>query len=262
MEIQAIKKLTPYQDVNDTLVMLTEGVGKIIGDNLVGLYLTGSLTYGDFNPESSDIDFLAIMKEPLSQDQLQQIIKMHNRIGTSNPKWAKRIEGSYITTAMLEEAPPPKKPETTRPYINEGNFWQPFPPYGNEWTINLYVLYENGIALIGPDPKEIIAPVSIEAVREASRRDLYEEWEPKLKDTAWLENSHYQAYIILTMCRILYRATHTDVASKKVASTWGKKELGKPWSDLIEKAEKWRHGLQMNSLDETIAFIRFMMTKI
>src|SRR3989338_7419955 len=260
MEIPAIKKLTSYSDVNDTLVMLTEGVEEIIGNKLVGLYLTGSLTYGDFNPDSSDIDFLVIMKESLSQDQLQQIIKMHNKIGASNPKWAKRIEGSYITQAMLIEAPPPKKPKTSRPYINEGQIHDY--QYGNEWTINFYVLYENGIALIGPEPKEIIVPVSMEAVREASRRDLYEEWEPKLKDTAWLENSHYQAYIILTMCRILYRATHTDVSSKKVASTWAKKELGKPWSDLIEKAEKWRHGLQMNSLDDTVAFIRFVMTKV
>lgn len=262
MEISAIKKLTPYQDINDALVMLTEGVDKIIADDLVGLYLTGSLTYGDFDPESSDIDFLAIMKNPLSSEKFQQIKQLHALIGEAYPKWAKRIEGSYITTAMLKEAPPPRKPETPRPYINEGNFWQPFPPYGNEWTINLYVLYENGIALIGLDPKEVIAPVSIEAVREASRRDLYEEWKPKLKDTTWLNNSHYQAYIILTMCRILFRASHTHVASKKVASTWAKKELGKPWSDLIDKAEKWRHGLQMNSLDETVAFIRFVMTKV
>lgn len=262
MEISAIKKLTPYPDINDILVKLSEGVAEIIGDKLVGLYLTGSLTYGDFDPESSDIDFLAIMKESLSPEKFEQIKQLHGRITQAYPKWAKHIEGSYITIAMLKEAPPPQKPQTHRPYINEGNFWQPFPPYGNEWTINLYVLYKNGVALIGPDPKEVIAPVSIEAVREASRRDLYEEWEPKIKDTAWLENSHYQAYIILTMCRILYRATHTDVSSKKVASTWAKKELGKPWSDLIEKAEKWRHGLQMNSLDETVAFIKFVMTKV
>jgi hypothetical protein len=262
MQTSEIKKLTPYKDINAVLMMLTEGVDKIIGNDLVGLYLTGSLTYGDFNPDSSDIDFLTIMKKPLSQEKFEQIKQLHNKTGNTYPKWSKRIEGSYITTAMLEEALPPQKSKTPRPYINEGNFWEPFPAYGNEWTINLHVLYERGIALLGPDPKEIIDPVSIEALREASRKDLYEEWEPKLKDTTWLKNSHYQAYITLTMCRILYRAIHIDVASKKVAATWAKRELGKPWRDLIKKAENWKHGQEMNALNEIVEFIKFVMTKI
>ncbi|MDO8470884.1 MAG: DUF4111 domain-containing protein [bacterium] len=259
MEIADIKKLTPYQDVNDVLVTLTQGVHDILGDELVGLYLTGSLTYGDFNPESSDIDFLAIMSHTLSREKLEQIENMHTYIGENHTKWAKRIEGSYITKDMIEKAQPPQKPTTPRTYVNEGKVRPAI--YGNEWTINLHVLYEHGIALIGPDPRVLINPVSIDAVREASKRDLHEEWEPKLKDASWLQNSHYQAYVILTMCRILYRAKHDNVASKKVASTWAKNELGEPWSDLIQKAEQWHHGQEMNSADETAAFIRFVIHK-
>lgn len=259
MKISDIQKLTPYQDINDILVMLTQSVLQIIGDDLIGLYLTGSLTYGDFNPESSDIDFLAVMNQPLSQEKLEQIKKMHARIAESNAKWAKRMEGSYITKDMLVNAPPPQKPKTPRPYFNEGRFHNFL--YGNEWTINLHVLYERGIALLGPDLKKIIEPVSIEAVREASKKDLYGEWEPKLKDLHFFQNSHYTAYVILNMCRILYRATHDDVVSKKVASEWAKKELGMPWTDLIQKAQNWHHGQEMSSADETKAFIKFVISK-
>jgi hypothetical protein len=47
-----------------------------------------------------------------------------------------------------------------------------------------------------------------------------------------------------------------NVASKKVASAWVKKTYGKPWSDLIEKAESWQHGQEMDEVDGLLKFIR------
>jgi len=99
------------------------------------------------------------------------------------------------------------------------------------------VLYERGVSLIGPGPKALIGPVDIRDVREASKKDLLEEWEPKLQDPSFFENSHHQAYVILTMCRILHRARHSNVASKRIASVWVKQAYGKHWRNLIEKAE-------------------------
>lgn len=262
MEISDIKKLTPYSDINDVLATLSKGVERIIGDNLIGLYLTGSLTYGDFNMGSSDIDFLVILKNPLTTEEFEKIKIMHEKIGQTYPTWAKRMEGSYLTESMLNEVDAPEKPKIARPYFNEGKFWEPNPQYGNEWTLNLYVLYEKGVALIGKSPKEILSPVSIEAVREASRRDLYEEWIPKLNDDVFFKNSHYKAYLVLTLCRILYRATHAEVASKKVASAWAKKEFGKPWDKLIEAAENWEHGTEMDMTKEIKEFVKFVANKI
>jgi hypothetical protein len=61
----------------------------------------------------------------------------------------------------------------------------------------------------------------------------------------------------LTLCRILHRAKNDTVASKRVASAWVKKTYGKPWSDLIEKAESWQHGQEMDEVDGLLKFIRF-----
>lgn len=256
MEIVKIKILTPYQDINDVLVLLSQDTQEILGDNLVGLYLTGSLTYGDFNLESSDIDFLTVLKKELLLDKLEEIRTMHKKIAEAFPKWSHRIEGSYITEAMLNEKGVPKNP---RPYVNEDNIR--LCEYGNEWMLNLYVLYENGIALYGPDPKDYFKPVSIEKVREASKKDLLEEWEPKLNDEAFFKNTHYKAYLILTLCRILHRAHSTEVASKKVASTWAKKEYPQ-WKELIETAENWKHGVEFDKADDVKDFIKFTINQI
>ena len=49
MYMEKIKHATTYQDINDVLEFLTEGVERIFGDGLVRFYLTGSLSYGDFD---------------------------------------------------------------------------------------------------------------------------------------------------------------------------------------------------------------------
>lgn len=189
------KNITPYPDVNDLLAMLAADLNDLLGDQLVGIYLTGSLTYGDFDHGSSDIDLLVIVHEPLSQEQRTHVANMHARIDDEYPQWAKRIECSYITKDMPHSVEPP---ETPRPYVNGGQLWDAA-SYGNEWLLNLYVLYECGIALIGPNPKDLIGyPIDIEEVRRASKNDFHQEWEPLRKDSSSLrKDSHLQAYVIL-----------------------------------------------------------------
>ena len=48
--------VTPHEDVNGALCVLARDLTATFGDHLVGLYLTGSLSYGDFDRGSSDID--------------------------------------------------------------------------------------------------------------------------------------------------------------------------------------------------------------
>jgi len=262
MEITEIENITAYQDVNTLLALLSKNLTEILDGQLVGLYLTGSLTYGDFDRGSSDIDFLAVLTHTLSAKQLRLIENIHSHIGKDFPVWKKRIEGSYITKNMLSSTKPPKE---SRPYVNAGKMWNFV--YGNEWILNLYALYEYGIALLGPDPKELIESVSLDEVREASKRNLIQEWQPKLKDpsafkSADYDSNHLQAYAVLTMCRILYVAKNDGVASKRVASAWVKKTYGRPWSDLVKKAEDWQHGKEMNAEEQIKDFIKFTIKEV
>jgi len=259
MKTDKIKTLTAYQDVNDVLVRLSEGLKAIFGEQLVGLYVTGSLTYGDFNHGSSDIDFLAVLTKEMSGKRREQVKTMHARIGEDYPKWQKRVEGSYITEEMLGSIEPPQTP---RPYINGGNLWDKDPKYRSEWILNLFVLYERAIALDGPDFKTLTKPVSMKAARSASIQSLHENWEPLLKDPSVLKSSHHQAYITLTLCRILYTANNDGVASKRVASRWVKETYGASWDSLVEKAEKWQHGQAMDMESDVLDFIRFTLKNV
>jgi hypothetical protein len=249
--------MTPYADVNAVLSHLSDGVTGLLGEQLLGLYLTGSLTCGDFDPGSSDIDFLAVLGKELSDEQLGAITDMHERIGAAVPRWATRLEGSYITKDMIATK---DRPTRKRPYVNGGEI--NLSRYGNEWTINLYALKECGIAILGPAPKEMFPRVDIDDVRAASRQDLIDDWLPKLADPdafhqASYDSNHLRAYAVLTMCRILHRATHDGIASKRVASKWVRETCGEPWSHLVEQAENWRHGEKLATDEEVKDFIEF-----
>ena len=254
MRLDRIAWLTPHQDINEILARLARGLPGILGDQLVGLYLTGSLTYGDFDRGSSDIDYLAIMTRELAPDHRPHLKHLHDEIGQAWPQWRARIEGSYITLAMLPSVLPP---EAGRPYVNQGAFWEPDPPYGAEWLLNLHVLRECGIALIGPEPRDLIAPIEIADVRAASRRDLLDERVPTLDDPTAYVDPHIRAYVTLTICRILHRAANDEVASKRVASSWVKATYPEPWRTLVECAERWSHGEEMAPAEDVKAFIRF-----
>ncbi|HSW94145.1 MAG TPA: aminoglycoside adenylyltransferase domain-containing protein [Gammaproteobacteria bacterium] len=253
-----IAGITSYQEIDAILLNISDGIKNILGQNLVGLYLFGSLTYGDFNPDSSDIDLVAITKKQLSHDEFELIRQLHKNTGEQYPIWRNRLECSYTPIEMLKNILPPKDP---RPYFGDGIFYDEA-PYGNEWIINNYLLYQYSIPLVGKDFKKLTNPVDILDVQKACVRDLFQEWEPKITDFEWLDNSHYQSYLVLNLCRILYTVIEKMAGTKKVSAEWAKNKFGLPWSKLISNAQAWKYGKEMSSRDETIDFIKFAIDQI
>jgi predicted nucleotidyltransferase len=143
--------------LNKAITAFAKGVLQILEDNLIGVYLFGSLTYDDFNPKRSDIDFMVIVKKPVNIKNAAELKKFHLDLEKRFPEWKKRVEASYTPLEMLKNIYPPDKP---RPYFGEGRFYQEA-DYGNEWLINLYLLEKHGISLTGPDFPTLIKPINI-----------------------------------------------------------------------------------------------------
>ena len=157
----------------------------------------------------------------------------------------------------MRELTPPAK---ARPWWGFGTFYAEAPA-GNEWIINHYLLSKYGIALEGPDLNDLIPSIDILAVRQASARDLFQEWVPKIDDAAWLSNSHYQSYLVLNLCRILLTVIHGQPGSKKVAGQWAKERYPQ-WRNLIEEAESWAYGDEMRRQTDAAAFLRFAVDRV
>ena len=252
-----MKDVTPYTAINAVLTNWAEGLKRLLGKKIVGLYLTGSLANGDFVPERSDIDLQAVVRSPLTKDELSSIERLHREIEGRSPQWAGRIECSYVPVELMRELTPPATP---RPWWGFGTFYAEAPA-GNEWIINHYLLSKHGIALEGPDFNELIPAIDIRLVRQASARDLFQEWVPKIDNTTWLSNSHYQSYLVLNLCRILHTVFHGEPGSKNVAGRWAKATYPQ-WKDLIEQAERWAYGVEMKRQADVVAFLGFAVERV
>ncbi len=248
-------EIIKYGDIDEVVDFLAQGVKEIFGEELVGFYLTGSLSYGDFEPGRSDIDLAAVLEVPANLEQIAKIGKLHLEAEQKFKQWAGRIECSYIPRVMLAEVLPPKEP---RPYFGAGTFY-PVAPYGNEWLINRHFLYQYGVAIIGPDFKTLAAPVEIKDLKEACICDLRREWVSKINDEKFLDNSHYQSYVVLNLSRILYTIANSAAVSKKVAANWAKEKYPQ-FANLIQTAQAWHYGIEMDRRLETAEFIKFVVT--
>jgi hypothetical protein len=241
----------PYPDINALLTTVLTNVRELLGDQLAGLYLYGSLATGDFNPETSDIDVAIVTEDEIADDMIPALAMMHTRITESANPWARKLEGSYIPRHALRRYNPAGSP---RPSFNEGHFY--LAPHGSDWILQRHILREHGVVVAGPPPATLIDPITPEELRRAVRGFLHEWWRPMLAGPTRLHDRAYQVYAVLTMCRALYTLHHGDIAAKPAAARWACSTLPAPWPTLIDQALAWPHTPQPDDLNATLAFIR------
>lgn len=243
---------TPYPEINALLQQLLAGAREVLGERFVGLYLYGSLASGDFDPETSDIDFLVVTADEIPVEVIAALEAMHARLWASGAHWAKKLEGRYLPLASLRCYNPA---DPTRPCLNEGRFY--FAPQEPDWIIQRHVLREHAVIVAGPPLTPLIDPVSLDELRGAVLGYLREWWAPMLNDLARLRDGEYQAYAVFSMCRALYTLQHGTIASKPFAARWAQATLGEPPTTLIAHALAWRPGAEMNCFNETVELIRY-----
>lgn len=221
--------------------------------NIIGIYLFGSLAYGSFNENSSDIDITVITNTLLNKTEMDLIKNIHNELIEINYIWGNRLEVSYTPIFMFNEKSIPNIP---RPYFN-GKFYEKA-GYGNEWLINNYLLLNYGKTIYGQNFNKILNyEITIEEIKQCCKNDFYKEWYPKINDNEWLSNSENQAYIILNICRIIYTIENNKIGSKNESAKWVMEKYGK-WSNLIMEAEKWEFNVKIDKQNEIKKYIIFM----
>jgi len=254
--LEVSKQPSIFPDVNEVLNLLLSNVKEILAGQFVGMYLYGSLSSGDFNPETSDIDFLFVTADYLSEEMISKLEAMHKQTWATSLKRAGKLEGAYVPQSLIRHHDPTAAP---CPTVNEGKFYLDRP--GSDWVIQRHVVREYGVVIEGPAPKTLIDFVTADDIRGAVTGILDEWWFPMLDDPSWLRDHEveYRAFAVITMCRVLHAFEHGTIASKPKATQWAQAKLGNPWSETIAKAVAVsEHKSDDLTLDETLALIQFV----
>ena len=64
------------QTVRNQIEGFTEHLVRLLGDNLTGIYLHGSLAMGCFNPDRSDIDLLVITRQSMTPETAREVARL------------------------------------------------------------------------------------------------------------------------------------------------------------------------------------------
>jgi predicted nucleotidyltransferase len=219
---------TKFPEINRLLQHLLEDIQKVLGDRLLGFYLCGSLVWGDFDYDVSDIDLLAVTSNDMTDSDFSDLKEMHNDFAKAHPRWDNRIEVQYASESGLKTF---RRRSSKMAVISPG---EPFHVIdaGMDWVTNWFFALDYGLTLFGPLPDQFIDPISKdEFVQAVYDHALF--WQQHVKQT---RNARpYQSYAVLTLCRALYTVAHKQQVSKKRAADWAMSQLPE-WADFIKEA--------------------------
>ena len=256
--------LTPYADVNAVLHDFAARIRAILGSHFLGMYLYGSLALGDFDPHSSDIDFIVVTDAEIADDLFMALQEMHAHFDESGSPWAAKVEAAYIPQGALRHSAPTS---AQYPQIEKGrSLARDHLEIG--WAFQCYTLREHGVVVLGPDPRTLIDPVDPHDIRRAVVAITSGWLEGARHDPAWLvwlQHRSAQAFIVLTLCRFLYTLDSGTVAPKAVAAQWAQKALGQRWAELIERSLAGQHDESEtpdSDVDDTVALIQYTVERI
>jgi predicted nucleotidyltransferase len=246
---------TDFPELNELLEQLVARVEAILGDDFVGAYLTGSFALGA-GDLTSDCDFLVVTEDGVTAKQERELRELHDEIPTRSGYWAHNLEGSYAPRAELETLAALGKDWL---YVDRGWREMHWSTHCNTEDVR-WTLRERGITLAGPDPRELVAEVPVDALRSRMPAQI-ESFLPDLLSWTSFDIAWSQRYAVTTLCRMLYTLDTGAVTSKPASLEWAKQALSSPWHDLIQqvlddRAIGWDPGdpPRPGSVEATIAF--------
>lgn len=243
-------------DVAEMLDALLAGAQEALGANLLALYLRGSLVTDDFDPEASDIDFFAVTERRLTAREFAALEALHVDFAAAPNRYGDQLEGPYIDRDAARRFQPGKRHPTIA--RNEPLLWRE--QYAN-WILERWMLRAWGVTLLGPEPKALIDPVTGDEIQSAVRANMMR-WVEWINQPGALGPSlpcTEMAYVVETMCRVLYTLATGELAGKPRSVAWALENVPQPWRATVARSQSWRNDqtLDPSVTPEVKAFVRW-----
>ena len=178
---------------------LARDVVAILGPELVGVYLHGSLALGGFDAARSDVDLLVVVRGPLDVRREPLLELFRERSGNPFP-----LEVSVLRRDGLR---PWRHPSPYELHFGESGIAGP--GADRDLAVHVTALRARGIVLAGAPIGDVFPEVPAEDFRDAVLADL---------DWALAHGKH--AYRVLNACRIVAWLETGAVLSKSEGAEW------------------------------------------
>jgi len=199
------------------LLHIRDACRRILGGKLLGLYVHGSIAFGCFRWEQSDVDFLIVVRQPLSQAEKEALIS--ELLAQTEQAPPKGFEMSVLLADVCRPFvyPTPYELHFSNAYLQgfrENLTAQCLALQGTDKDLAAHITVTRaaGIALYGPEPQELFAPVPREHYVDSLLYDI-ENAETDIFDAP--------VYFTLNLCRVLAYLEEGFILSKEQGGKWG-----------------------------------------
>ena len=219
----------PYQSILDEIINKSK---EILGKNLIGIYLHGSMAMGCFNPDKSDIDLIIVVEDDISDAQKLALMEHIVLLNRQAPR--KGLEISVV------------KRQYCKPFVYPTPFELHFSPMHLKWfqdapqdyvkkmkgedidlAAHFTIIREYGVVLWGEKIEEVFAPVPRKNYLVSICADVENATDVILEEAV---------YIILNLCRVLAFVKDGLYLSKEKGGRWAMEHLPSVYHPIIAQA--------------------------
>jgi hypothetical protein len=227
------------EQVPDVVRALARSLAPILGHRLLGVYLGGSLSMGDFVWASSDYDVLVVVDGRLTTEDLTAIDRLHGRLRAEFPD-AERLEGDYAPSQLLVPA------GTTEPVPGFQRGRLDVSPCEIVLSAdNLANMRQHGIPVYGPPAADLLPSVTPNDVRAAVLAMLREGPVPCASEVE-------AASAVLSLVRSLSALESGRPTTRSEGARWALAHLDARWHDVVRRALAVRSGEEPAETDRTL----------
>ena len=211
-----IRSLVCPDGLQDRISEYTAGLMEVLGGNLIGVYLYGSLARGCYRAGPSDVDTIVVTGRDCAESEYPAILQVHKDVGAP-------VDPVFVTEEQLNaDVFPTPIGFLVKPI--EGHKIVHVPEGRGDFLLQRQDAYEAGVALAGPSPREMIRPVPWPLLAE-SLDYLFPHIITRFKNP------------VLMLCRIAYAHANYSLCSKRQAGEWALEAFEERWRPLVSAAQ-------------------------
>lgn len=243
-----------YQNILDQIVDKSK---KIFGEELVGVYLHGSLAMGCFNPDRSDIDVLIVIQKNITDKQkmtfMEDIVEL-NKLAPSKGIELSIVRKEYCQVFLY---PTPFELHFSNMHLqwfkdNPIDYINKMQGTDKDLAAHFTIIKKYGIILYGEAIEDVFADVPRENYIDSIWYDI---------EGAKEEIIENPVYIILNLCRVVAYLKDNLITSKKSGGEWALHNLASEYQNIISSAlQGYEYGKDVHiNEEEAHKFSDYMM---
>ena len=229
--------------VRELVGAVADAIARLLEDNLVGIYLHGSLAMGCFNEEASDLDLLVLTDGPVAVPVLREVGELMLEASGRAPE--KGFEMSVVDARTTKPFVHPAPfllhySNTFRDDFRSGTVDLSKPGTDPDLAAHFTMARSRGVRIVGEAIDDAIAPVPEEAFLDSIVQDAH--WcLSNIERGPQVGSGQVPTYAVLNLCRVAGYLDDRRIRSKPEGGEWALNRFGTEASQVIAEAlEEYR----------------------